>query len=112
MPRDLLDSGAECRGPRPPCRTPYPPFRPIPVRGQWPPGRLGHHPYPKGHLVSARIRHHTAPSPYGCRWCGEDRHQHGRSWVGSRGIHSWEQPTNAQIKARMHARRNTRKDAS
>ena len=59
--------------------------------------------------TGTRIRHRTAPSPYGCRWCGEARHHHGRSWVGSRGIHVWEQPTSAQILARMRARRAARK---
>jgi len=58
--------------------------------------------------TGTRIRHRTAPSPYGCRWCGEARSSHGRSWVRSRGIHIWEQPTNAQVLARMRARRTRR----
>lgn len=58
--------------------------------------------------TGTRIRHRTAPSPYGCRWCGEARRSHGMCWVRSRRMHTWEQPTNAQIKARMHARRAAR----
>lgn len=60
--------------------------------------------------MTALIRHRTPPDPYGCRWCGEGQGHHGRSYVISRGMHSWERPTNAQIKARMRARRAARKD--
>lgn len=59
--------------------------------------------------MTTRIRHHAAPNPYGCRWCGLDN-PHGLYYVPSRGMHAWEQPTNTQIKARMHARRTARKD--
>ena len=34
---------------------------------------------------------------------------HGRRFLPRRGYHAWEQPTQAQIKARMLARRNARK---
>ncbi len=53
-------------------------------------------------------RHRTAPSPFGCRWCGEQASRHGRRYVSSRGMHAWEQPTNTQIIARMQARRAAR----
>lgn len=55
--------------------------------------------------MTTRVRHHVPPNPYGCRWCGDAQSHHGRSYVRSRGLHSWEQPTNEQIKARMRARR-------
>ncbi|WP_098007794.1 hypothetical protein [Streptomyces sp. sk226] len=55
-------------------------------------------------------RHRTAPTPFGCRWCGEQARNHGRSYVRSRGMHGWERPTNDQIKARMRARRANRKE--
>jgi hypothetical protein len=48
-------------------------------------------------------------SPFGCRWCGIEQSGHGRRWKHSKGMHGWEQPTQAQIKARMIARRNARK---
>lgn len=57
-----------------------------------------------------RIRHLAAPNPYSCRWCGTDSASHGRRWVESQGVHGWEQPTNAQIKARMRARRAALKE--
>lgn len=49
------------------------------------------------------------PTPFGCRWCGTERGHHGRSWMPGHGVHAWVQPTQAQIKARMLARRNARK---
>ncbi|MCU1668390.1 MAG: hypothetical protein JWP40_1317 [Blastococcus sp.] len=48
------------------------------------------------------------PTPYGCRWCGEKRGHHGRQYLRSKGIHGWERPTEAQILARMRARRRAR----
>ena len=59
--------------------------------------------------MSTRIRHRAAPNPYSCRWCGTDRHHHGRSYVRSQGTHFWAEPTTAQILARMRARRAARK---
>nr|WP_051766082.1 hypothetical protein [Streptomyces sp. NRRL F-5135] len=56
------------------------------------------------------MRHHTPPSPFGCRWCGIDRRSHGRQWVASQGMHAWERPTDAQILARIRARRAAQKD--
>jgi hypothetical protein len=51
------------------------------------------------------------PTPFGCRWCGINQRSHpfGPTWMRGRGMHQWEQPTQAQIKARMLARRNARK---
>lgn len=59
--------------------------------------------------MTTRIRHQAAPNPDGCRWCGEARHHHGRSYVASQGMHSWESPTREQRLARMQARRAARK---
>lgn len=62
--------------------------------------------------MTTRVRHHAAPVPSGCRYCGEEQHHHGRSWVRSVGMHGWVEPTRAQRLARMQARRNARKEAS
>jgi hypothetical protein len=51
----------------------------------------------------------TAPTPFGCRWCGLEEYGHMQWWLPGRGFHCWTQPTQAQIKARMLARRNARK---
>ncbi|MFC8267757.1 hypothetical protein ACFUIZ_18800 [Streptomyces cinereoruber] len=48
----------------------------------------------------------TAPSA--CRWCGIEQRAHYQQWKPPVGWHRWEQPTQAQIKARMTARRNAR----
>lgn len=80
-------------------------------------------PDPKKHLVGygridaatgmvhghVRWPHGTAPSPFGCRWCGRERRSHGQLFLPRRGFHQWVQPTQVQIKARMVARRNARK---
>lgn len=57
------------------------------------------------------MRNRTIWSPFSCRWCGEERSNHGRSYVRSKGLHSWEEPTQEQIKARMRARRAAQKEA-
>lgn len=56
------------------------------------------------------IRHADGqpPTPFGCRWCGEPQHNHGRQPLRGRGMHGWAQPTSAQILARMQARRRAR----
>jgi hypothetical protein len=59
-------------------------------------------------LRRGAIRHPYGkpPTPNGCRWCGTDPQRHyGQHWVPSVGWHTWTQPTNAQILARMKARR-------
>lgn len=43
------------------------------------------------------------PVPSGCRWCGQEQRVHGRHWRPGKGLHWYEQPTPAQIKARMLA---------
>jgi hypothetical protein len=53
------------------------------------------------------VRHSLAPTPYGCRWCGIPQREHAQRWKPPAGWHTWEQPTNAQIKARMLARRTS-----
>ncbi|MFB8772154.1 hypothetical protein [Streptomyces broussonetiae] len=45
------------------------------------------------------------PTPFGCRWCGAEQRGHGRRSLRGQSPHTWEQPTQAQIKARMLARR-------
>jgi len=49
------------------------------------------------------------PTPFGCRWCGTEQRFHGRRNLRGRNSHCWVQPTQAQIKARMLARRTARK---
>lgn len=51
----------------------------------------------------------TVPTPFGCRWCGREQYGHMQLFLPRRGFHTWVQPTQAQIKARMLARRNARK---
>ncbi|MEU6979617.1 hypothetical protein [Streptomyces sp. NPDC046371] len=46
-------------------------------------------------------------SPNGCHWCGINQRSHGRQYSEESGWHAWTQPTDAQIKARMQARRTT-----
>jgi hypothetical protein len=48
------------------------------------------------------------PNPMGCRWCGIDRRGHGRQNWPTGGTHSWQPPTQDQIKQRMQDRRNAR----
>ena len=49
----------------------------------------------------------NTPNPMGCARCGIDQRGHAIQ-VGSGGSHTWEQPTQQQIKARMLARRAAR----
>lgn len=62
-------------------------------------------------LIHGHVRwpHGTTPSPFGCRWCGTERRFHGARFMPRRAFHKWERPTEAQIKARMWARRAARK---
>ena len=55
-----------------------------------------------------RYRDGNPPIPSGCRWCGISERYHGQRWVPSHSWHKWEQPTPAQILARMKARRAAR----
>lgn len=54
------------------------------------------------------VRHATAPTPSGCRWCGTEQRSHGQRWIKSAGMHMWTAPTNEQRLARMKARRASR----
>ena len=58
-----------------------------------------------------RIRHTSAPTPEGCRWCGWPYRGHVQQWVPGRGWHGWEHPTRQQITARMRARMQARRGA-
>ena len=58
-------------------------------------------------MVAARI-----PAPNACRHCGVDEAEHMQRWKPPIGWHTWKQPTQEQIKARMQAQRTTWKDAS
>jgi hypothetical protein len=49
------------------------------------------------------------PNPMGCGRCGIDQRGHAIQ-AGSDGSHTWQQPTQGQIKERMQARRNGRSD--
>ncbi|MFD5632408.1 hypothetical protein [Streptomyces sp. NPDC127072] len=46
--------------------------------------------------------------PFGCRHCGTAEQSHGRRYLGSVGVHSWERPSDEQVKDRMLARRAAR----
>lgn len=46
--------------------------------------------------------------PSACTWCGIAKRGHGRQYADAVGYHAWEMPTDAQIKARMQARRLVR----
>jgi hypothetical protein len=48
----------------------------------------------------------ASTTPNGCRHCG-DPLPHGWQWTETVGLHQWVKPTDAQILARMIARRNT-----
>lgn len=65
-------------------------------------------------LRHSGIRHPNGqpPTPFGCRWCGTEDRSHGRTWTPSVGMHAWQRPTNAQITARMQARRTARLNAA
>lgn len=48
------------------------------------------------------------PVPSGCRRCGREQRSHGGWWRAGVPFHQYVQPTDAQILARMRARRNAR----
>ncbi|MFD3516278.1 hypothetical protein [Streptomyces sp. NPDC058657] len=74
----------------------------LPFKGRVTGMRRGHIRFPFG----------TVPAPFGCRWCGHGTaRSHGRAYIPSKGIHGWEQPTPAQILARMRYRRRLRLQA-
>ena len=47
-------------------------------------------------------------APYGCRWCGEEKHRHGRRWAPIIQMHSWMEPSQAMILERMQRRLDAR----
>ncbi|WP_329086648.1 hypothetical protein [Streptosporangium sp. NBC_01469] len=55
-----------------------------------------------------RVRWHAEqpPSPLGCRWCGHPPYAHDAASLPHRPGHLWEQPTPAQVRTRMTARRH------
>ena len=50
------------------------------------------------------VKRLTFESPYGCRWCGTERHRHGRRWFAVIGMHQWMEPNQAMILERMTRR--------
>ncbi|PBC80137.1 hypothetical protein BX265_4973 [Streptomyces sp. TLI_235] len=50
----------------------------------------------------------TTPAPNGCQHCGIPEREHARQWTDETGWHAYELPTDAQILARMKARRAQR----
>lgn len=62
--------------------------------------------HPKG-FRPLRIRWHAEhpPTPLGCRWCGHPPYAHDAASLPHRARHEWEQPTAAQVHARMAVRR-------
>ncbi|RKN61908.1 hypothetical protein D7231_32065 [Streptomyces klenkii] len=56
----------------------------------------------------AALPEHAAAQPSGCRWCGIPKRPHARRWTAAAGWHAWQAPTDAQILARMRARRARR----
>lgn len=55
--------------------------------------------------------HLTFESPYGCRWCGDERHHHGSQWAPIIGMHRWLEPSQAMVLERMTRRHNARLNA-
>lgn len=51
------------------------------------------------------------PTPYSCSTCGDAKGSHGWQYHPDAGLHQWQAPTDAQIKARMLARRSARTTA-
>lgn len=62
---------------------------------------------PRGNPRPIRVRWHAdqPPMPLGCRWCGHPPYAHEATSLPHRAHHHWEQPTPAQVHARMTARR-------
>ncbi|GAA3020287.1 hypothetical protein [Streptosporangium longisporum] len=61
----------------------------------------------RGTIKIVRVRWHAErpPSPLGCRWCGHPPYAHDAASLPHRPGHLWEQPTPAQVRTRMAARR-------
>ena len=50
------------------------------------------------------VRHQTAPTPLGCRWCGVAQRDHAIHYTPGHPGHTWTEPTRAQINARLRVR--------
>ncbi|MFF5108326.1 hypothetical protein [Streptosporangium sp. NPDC000509] len=63
--------------------------------------------HPRGNPRPIRVRWHAdrPPMPLGCRWCGHPPYAHEAASLPHRARHHWEQPTPAQVYARMTVRR-------
>ncbi|MEU8202746.1 hypothetical protein [Streptosporangium sp. NPDC049046] len=63
--------------------------------------------HPRGNPRPIRVRWHAdrPPMPLGCRWCGHPPYAHEATSLPHRARHHWEQPTPAQVHARMTVRR-------
>lgn len=59
-----------------------------------------------------RYPNNHPPTPNGCRRCGAPQSSHGRRWIPSAGLHTWQPPTQQQILTRMKARRTARLNAA
>lgn len=61
----------------------------------------------RGNPRPIRVRWHAnrPPMPLGCRWCGHPPYAHEAASLPHRAHHHWEQPTSAQVHARMAVRR-------
>ncbi|WP_309318864.1 hypothetical protein [Streptomyces salinarius] len=69
---------------------------------------------PATRMRHGAIRHPDGylPNHDGCRWCGAPYFGHRRLlWAASRGMHPWEQPTEAQVAARRAARARVEAEA-
>lgn len=65
-------------------------------------------------MTTAAIRQKLAArgiefeAPFGCRWCGDERHHHGHQWAPIIGLHQWMEPDQPLILERMRRRRAAR----
>ena len=50
----------------------------------------------------------SAKPPFGCKYCGIEHRGHGHRWTKGVGMHFFYRPSDAQILARMRARRLAR----
>ena len=57
------------------------------------------------------VKRLTFEAPYGCRWCGVEKHRHGRRWAVIVQMHSWMEPSQAMIRERMLRRLDARLNA-
>ncbi|WP_424528525.1 hypothetical protein ACOZ38_02500 [Sphaerisporangium viridialbum] len=59
----------------------------------------------KARAIRIRWQADRPPLPLGCRWCGHAPYAHDASSLPHRRHHQWEQPTVAQVHARLATRR-------